>query len=142
MNKRSDCIQGLGEVCLHVKDLDAMHRFYEDVMGLDVLRRDESYVFFKVAEGYDTLTQKLALFETDDRFFLETKFTESGTEKTTLHHIAFNVSLADFGSEKKRLEGLGLAVRETVHEWLHIRSLYFSDPEENLLEFVAYDATV
>jgi len=27
----------------------------------------------------------------------------------------------------------------TVHEWLHIRSLYFADPEGNLLEFVCYD---
>jgi catechol 2,3-dioxygenase-like lactoylglutathione lyase family enzyme len=61
---------------------------------------------------------------------------------TTLHHIALNVALEDFESEKMRLEGLGLKVNATVHEWLHVRSLYFPDPEGNLLEFVCYDASV
>ena len=37
---------------IRVRDLDAMHKFYEEVIGLEVLRRDESFVFFKVAEGY------------------------------------------------------------------------------------------
>ena len=45
-------VKGLGEVSIRVRDLDAMHKFYEDVVGLEVLRRDESFVFFKVAEGY------------------------------------------------------------------------------------------
>ncbi len=47
----------------------------------------------------------------------------------TLHHIALNVALEDFESEKIRLEGLGLKVNATTHEWLHVRSLYFPDPE-------------
>ena len=50
--------------------------------------------------------------------------------------------MKDFGTEKIRLEGLGLKVTATVHEWLHVRSLYFPDPEGNLLEFVCYDASV
>ena len=40
------------------------------------------------------------------------------------------------------IEGLRLKVDATEHEWLHVRSLYFSDPEGNLLEFVCYDASV
>jgi hypothetical protein len=56
--------------------------------------------------------------------------------------IALNVALEDFESEKMRLEGLGLKANATVHEWLHVRSLYFPDPEGNLLEFVCYDASV
>jgi catechol 2,3-dioxygenase-like lactoylglutathione lyase family enzyme len=142
MNKSTRRIKGLGEVSIRVKDLDAMHKFYEEVIGLEVLRRDENFVFFKVAEGYGGHTQNLALFEAVERSFIETKSPELSEEKTTLHHIALNVSLEDFESEKRRLEDLGLRVNATVHEWLHVRSLYFPDPEGNSLEFVCYDESV
>jgi catechol-2,3-dioxygenase len=125
-------VKGLGEVSICVKDLDAMHKFYEEVVGLEVLRRDESFVFFKVAEGYGGHTQNLALFEAE----------QLNPAETTLHHIALNIALEDYESEKMRLEGLGLKINATVHEWLHVRSLYFPDPEGNSLEFVAYDESV
>ena len=140
MNKSNRRVKGLGEVSICVKDLDAMHKFYEEVVGLEVLRRDDSFVFFKVAEGDGGHTQNLALFDTTNP--LESKFPELSPERTTLHHIALNVALEDFETEKMRLEGLGMKVNATVHEWLHVRSLYFADPERNTLEFVAYDETV
>ena len=133
MNKSVRRIKGLGEVSIRVKDLDAMHKFYEEVVGLEVLRREESFVFFKVAEGYGGHSQNLALFEAGE---------ELSQEQTTLHHIALNIALADYESEKSRLEGLGLKVNATIHEWLHVRSLYFPDPEGNSLEFVSYDESV
>jgi|SRR3972149_2834785 len=152
MNKsaRPRRIKGLGEVSIRVKDLDAMHKFYEEVVGLEVLRRDESFVFFKVAEGYGGHTQNLALFDATNRMFLETKSEQLSSDQTTLHHIALNIALEDFESGKMRLEVLGLKVNATVHEWLHVRSLYFPNPERcpepveggNLLEFVCYDASV
>ena len=52
MNKSARRVKGLGEVSIRVKNLDAMQKFYEDVVGLEVLRRDESFVFFKIAKGY------------------------------------------------------------------------------------------
>jgi len=119
-----------------------MHKFYEEVVGLEVLRRDESFVFFKVAEGYGGHTQNLALFEASNTMFLDNKADQLNSEESTLHHIALNVALEDFESEKTRLESLGLKVNAMVHEWLHVRSLYFRDPEGNLLEFVCYDASV
>ena len=135
-------IKGLGEVSIRVNNLDAMQKFYEDVVGLEVLRRDESFVFFRIAEGYGGHSQNLALFDATNRGFLETKSLQLSPEQTTLHHIALNISLDDYDSEKRRLEGLGLSVEATDHAWLHVRSLYFSDPEGNLLEFVCYDEAV
>lgn len=134
MDKSVRRVKGLGEVSIRVKDLDAMQKFYEEVVGLEVLSREESYVFFKVAEGYGGHSQNLALFETESP--------ELSQEKTTLHHIALNIALEDYEPEKSRLEGLGLKVNATVHEWLHVRSLYFHDPEGNTLEFVCYDESV
>jgi catechol 2,3-dioxygenase-like lactoylglutathione lyase family enzyme len=119
-----------------------MQKFYEEVLGLEVLRRDESFVFFKIAEGYGGHTQNLALFDAANRDFLEAKSLQLNSEQTTLHHIALNIALEDFEAEKRRLEGLGLKVNATVHEWIHVRSLYFPDPEGNLLELVCYDASV
>ena len=142
MNKSTGCIKGLGEVSIRVNDLDLMHEFYEDVIGLELLRREESYSFFKIAEGYGGHTQNLALFNASELSFIESKSAHLNQEETTLHHIALNVSLEDFEPERKRLEGLGLEVRATTHEWLHVRSLYFSDPEGNLLEFVCYDGSL
>jgi catechol 2,3-dioxygenase-like lactoylglutathione lyase family enzyme len=99
-------------------------------------------MFFKIAEGYGGHTQNLALFDATNRIFLINKSQQLNSDQSTLHHIALNITLEDFESEKKRLEGLGLKVQATEHEWLHVRSLYFPDPEGNLLEFVCYDAGV
>ncbi len=142
MNKSDRRVKGLGEVSIRVKDLDAMHKFYEEVVGLEVLRRDESFVFFKVAEGYGGHTQNLALFEASNTMFLDNKAVQLNSQETTLHHIALNIVLEDYESEKNRLESLGLKVNATEHEWLRVRSLYFPDPEGNFLEFVCYDASV
>ena len=55
MNNSVRRVKGLGEVSIRVRDLGAMHKFYEEVVGLEVLptggcaRRDESFVFFKIA---------------------------------------------------------------------------------------------
>ena len=131
-------IKGLAEVSILVKNLDIMQKFYEEVIGLDVIGREEDYVFFRIADGYGGHSQNLALFAATNPGFLENK----STDLTTLHHIALNIALEDYDTEKTRLEGLGLTVDATVHEWLHVRSLYFHDPEGNTLEFVCYDASV
>ena len=53
MNTSARRVKGLGEVSIRVRDLDAMQEFFEEVVGLEMLRRDESFVFFKVAAGAD-----------------------------------------------------------------------------------------
>jgi catechol 2,3-dioxygenase-like lactoylglutathione lyase family enzyme len=135
-------IKGLGEVSIRVNNLDVMQKFYEEVLGLEVLRRDESFVFFKITEGYGGHSQNLALFNASNRGFLEYKSEHLNPDESTLHHIALNIPLDNFEAEKRRLEGLGLKVHATRHEWLHVRSIYFPDPEGNLLELVCYDPSL
>lgn len=133
MNGSDRRIKGLGEVSIRVNDLAATCAFYEDVVGLKVLRREESYVFFEIAEGYGGHSQNLALFDAGETL---------SSNQSTLHHIALNIDLEDYGSELTRLQGLGLDVRSTEHPWLQVRSLYFHDPEGNTLELVCYDEQV
>ncbi len=112
------------------------------MLGLEVLRREESFVFYKVAAGFAGHPQVFALFTATNRGFIEAKSEHLSPDQSTLHHIAFNISLDDFEAEKSRLEGLGIKVVATQHAWLHVRSQYFSDPEGNLIKLVCYDENV
>ena len=59
-------------------------------------------MFFRIAEGYGKHTQVLALF--DRSAAPGYRGTEAAT--STVDHIAFGISLADFASELKRVEGV------------------------------------
>lgn len=142
MMNSNRAVKGLGEAAIRVEDLGAMRRFYEEVVGLELLRQEKEYVFFRIAEGYGGHAQVLALFDAADTRFLEAKSPTLSAEHSTLHHIAFNVALEDFEAEKGRLEGLGVEVHAAEHAWLHVRSLYFADPEGNIVELVAYDESL
>jgi hypothetical protein len=81
-----------------------MQRFYEQVIGLPLMTRFPNSAFFKIAEGYSGHTQVLALFDRSDGL----GYRRANAETSTFDHIAFEIPLADFEGEKKRLEGLGL----------------------------------
>ena len=63
MEKPNQSITGIAEIALRVHDLDLMRRFYEQVIGLEVLREnkesDGTAMFYSVGAGSD----HLALFE-------------------------------------------------------------------------------
>jgi catechol-2,3-dioxygenase len=63
MSAKHTAVRGLGEVALRVKNLDAMQKFYEEVIGLALMTRVPNCAFFKIAEGYGGHTQVLALFD-------------------------------------------------------------------------------
>jgi catechol 2,3-dioxygenase-like lactoylglutathione lyase family enzyme len=131
-------IKALGEIALRVTDLDAMQRFYEVIIGLELMRRTDNAVFFKIAVGYGGHTQVLALF---DRSSVP-GYQGLSAAASTVDHIAFEIALADYESEKGRLERLGLIVTTAEHAWVHWRSLYVKAPEGNLAELVCYDESV
>jgi len=131
-------IKGLGEIALRVHDLDAMQRFYEQVIGLEVLRRFDNAAFFKLADGFGGHTQVLALFDRS----AQPGYSGLNAATTTVDHIAFEIERADYDAERERLQALGLAVETAEHAWVHWRSLYVTDPEENTVELVCYDPTV
>ena len=131
-------VRALGEIALRVKDLDSMQRFYEEDIGLELMKRFPHAVFFKIAEGYGGHTQILALFDRTQ----EAGYRGVESEKSTVDHFAFTIPLTDFDGEKKRLEQLGLNVKTAEHAWVHWRSLYVRDPEGNHVELVCYDERV
>ena len=135
MPSEQRAIKGLAEIALRVTDLDKMSRFYEEVIGLELLERFDKTVFFRIAEGVEGHVQVLALFDRSG-----TKgYTGIDSKKSTIDHIAFGISKSDYESEMKRIEALGYEVRTAYHEWVRWRSLYVTDPEGNTVEMVCYD---
>ena len=131
-------VKALGEIAFRVENLDEMQRFYEEVIGLELMQRFPDAAFFRIADGFEGHTQLLALFDRTN----VNNYVGLDPAKTTIDHIAFAISLADYEPERERLEQLGLRVRTSEHSWVHWRSLYVNDPEGNLVEFVCYDETV
>ena len=144
MNKSTRPIKALGEIVLRVRNLDTMQEFYEKVVGLELLARHENIMaFFRIVPDYEGHMQSLALFDQSDGADHRSRhYTGLDPEKSTLHHIAFTISLSDYKTEKERLENLGLEVETGEHSWVHYRSLYITDPEGNVVEFVCYDTSV
>ena len=137
-NERRTSVRGLGEIAFRVNNLDAMQRFYEQVIGLPLMTRFPDCAFFKIADGHGGHTQVLALFDRSGSH----GYRGLDAALSTIDHIAFEIPLADFADERKRLESLGLQVETAEHSWVHWRSLYVRDPEGNQVELVCYDDSV
>jgi catechol-2,3-dioxygenase len=123
-------VRTLGEVALRVNDLEVMVEFYEKIVGLELMRVFPGIVFFRIGEGYGGHTTVLALFDRE---------TAVGSERTTLDHLAFTIDIADYETERQRLQTAGVEVRPEVFEWVGWRSLFIRDPEGNTVEFVCRD---
>lgn len=130
-------IKGLGEIALQVIDIDEMTRFYEEVVNLELMRRFPTSSFFRIADGVEGHTQILALFDRDGSS--ANRDAKPRGRRPPLDHIAFGISPGDFESERERLESLGCAVSQSIHDWVGWRSLYIQDPEGNQVEWVCYE---
>jgi len=137
INEKRRAVRGLGEIALRVKNLDAMQRFYENVIGLPLMTRFPNAAFFKIADGYGGHTQVLALFDRSKNPGIASRTQGLPPLITSLSKFLSPISRQK--REKKRLEGLGLRVETAEHGWAHWRSLYATDPEGNQVELVCYD---
>jgi len=139
----SRTIKALGEIALRTENVDIMFEFYRDVVGLEVKAKWEEVAFLKIAEGYGGHTQVLALFAMERASNADRpQWEQVDVRHTTLHHLALTIDLADYESEKQRLEGLGQDVRVSDHAWVQWRSLYINDPDGNVVEFVCFDGSI
>ena len=138
MPERNSAIKSLGEVALRVNDLENMARFYNEVIGLAVLRRIPNAVFFSIAPDYGGHTQILALFDRS----AWPSYQGLDAPRTTLDHLALTIDLQDYTSERQRLESLGVSVTAKEQTGFFWRSLFVRDPEGNAIELVCFDASV
>lgn len=121
-------IKGIAEVVLNVSDLEASLKFYQEVLGLEVIGRPGP-VFLQAGKPAVTIPQMIVLFPLppDAKEF---------TPPRTLHHLALELAPEDFDAEEKRLKKLGYEIRYGEHPVIPSRTMYVDDPDGNEVEFI------
>jgi len=152
MDAKRSRILGVSEVVLNVEDLAAMRRFYEEVLGFRFhssfpADAEPTLVFLIIGDSATPLGSAghpplLALVDAARHLFSRDAFRGLDAERSPLNHLAFEIDLAHWESERDRLAGLGLEVRTMVFPALAARAIFFDDPEGNTLELIAHDASV
>jgi catechol 2,3-dioxygenase-like lactoylglutathione lyase family enzyme len=122
---------GLSELILRVADVPRAVAFYRDVVGLSLERQDsETWAWFWTGEAGKL--PRLGLTSRPLSF--------GAAHAGGPAHFAFAVPRRDIPAEKARLEALEIVVEGpiTFAGW-GADSIYFSDPDDNRLEFCGFD---
>jgi catechol 2,3-dioxygenase-like lactoylglutathione lyase family enzyme len=153
---------GYHHLALAARDMTAIHHFYEEVMGFELVKVEVAPVqdggwakhFFYRMDGNDS--HFIAFWELHDvpgTASLETNLSRAAGVPDYINHIAFAVSSDDeLDRRKARWLAAGCDVMEIDHGWCQARwlaagcdvmeidhgwchSVYTKDPNDNLVEF-------
>jgi len=128
-------LQRLGHILIVVRDLERSKAFYTGILGFKVLEQDPGHggLFLSLGEYGNTLD----LFpSTDADAFPQPKAGLGARDGLGVKHIAFAVATEDdLRNAYFALQDAGVAIHNAVdHE--SQKSVYFHDPDGNLLEIV------
>jgi catechol 2,3-dioxygenase-like lactoylglutathione lyase family enzyme len=124
-------VAGILETSVYVDDLDRAHRFYGEILGLDRVLDTPRMMTYVVAPGQVLLVFRRGLTSDDS----ETPGgTVPGHQSEGPAHFAFAISAADYDRWRSHLSQNGIAVTSEVTWPKGGRSLYFADPDGNVLE--------
>ncbi|MEM8698561.1 MAG: VOC family protein [Pseudomonadota bacterium] len=134
-------VRALGEIAIRCADMDAMERFYGDVIGLEKLaERDQGITFFRIAQGHAGHTSVLALFGPGagrpDLHFVSDAAPATGAG-SSLHHLALSLGWDEQAAAKDWYDRLGQPYRVEHFDWIGWRGVFTEDPEGNTVELVA-----
>jgi catechol-2,3-dioxygenase len=116
-----DIVTGFAELTLEVRDREAMERFYQDVLGLGLLSREDDRTWLAAGERC-----RLGLWLPGEKEF--------GDEGGAHVHYAFSAGPGGLDALKARLEERGIEHRGPEEHSGGDRSLYLEDPEGNVVE--------
>lgn len=126
-------IKGVAETALYVADVGRSAKFYEDTLGFRRLAGDDRFCGMRVASG-----QVLILFKKGASIKLIT--TPGGVipphDGNGELHVAFTISPEEFADWEVYLRDKGVEIESVVQWDGGLRSLYFRDPDNHLIELV------
>jgi catechol-2,3-dioxygenase len=114
-------LDGVVELTLEVRDLQALEAFYADVFDMKVLKRDDDRVWLQAGERC-----RLGLWLPGEKEF--------GDQGGAHVHFAFGAAPGKLDLLAERLRDRNLPVRGPEEHEGGDRSLYLEDPEGNVVE--------
>jgi catechol-2,3-dioxygenase len=121
-------IKGIAEIVLNVHDVGASLKFYQEVLGLEIIGRPGP-VFLRAGNPAISVPQMVVLVPLPPG-------TENFTPPRSLHHLALELAPQDFDVEEVRLKALGYQIRYGQHPVIPSRTMYVDDPDGNEVEFI------
>lgn len=133
---------GYHHLALACRDIQAIHDFYEGVMGFELVKVEIGEVpgggwakhFFYRMEDDHSFIAFWELHDVPGTENLETNLSRAAGVPDHINHIAFDVvDMADLQRRKQQWLDAGMEVMEIDHKWCH--SIYTRDPNGILVEF-------
>jgi len=135
---------GYHHLALGCKDIHAIHEFYENVMGFELVKVEigpvpeggwAKHFFYRMEDD----SKFIAFWEMHDvpgSGDFETNLSKAAGLPDQINHISFDVTgMEELAARKQRWLDAGLTVLEVDHNWCY--SIYTKDPNDNLVEFCA-----
>ena len=131
MNMPGPRIQGVVETCIYSSDLPRSVHFYRDRLGLRLLQSMDRLCAFAVGDH-----QLLLIFLYGGS--VEPVQLPGGIipphDGSGQSHFAFAISKQDFPAWREQLQAKGIPIESEVDWPTGGKSLYFRDPDQNLVE--------
>ena len=134
---------GYHHLALAAKDMQAIHRFYEGILGFELVKVEmgpspeggwSKHFFYRMEDD----SKFIAFWELHDvpgTENLNTSIAAGAGVPVWVNHIAFDVhSREALDERRKQWLDAGIDVMEIDHNWCH--SIYATDPNGNLVELV------
>jgi len=121
-------VKGIAEIVLNVRDVGGSLKFYQEVLGLEIIGRPGP-VFLRAGDPAVSIPQMIVLVPLPAN-------TADFVTPRTLHHLALELAPNDFDSEEQRLKELGYEIRYGQHPVISSRTMYVDDPDGNEVEFI------
>ena len=129
-------VKSFSEIVLIVKDIPKSKKFYTNVVGLQIEKADEDWVWFFVGEQEQK--QRLAIHKGSLLFEEKSPLPEG--KRWGQIHFAFEVDRNKLVEAVEKVRTSGIEVYgPTEFKWMKATSYYFYDPDGNLVEYWSPD---